>query len=176
MLVDLQTLPPEGQAIDRTLDASALSFDASEFRIAKPVSLHGHLTKADDDAYRLEGELASAIEISCVRCLESFESDVRETLNLLYLPQSRNVSSSEDDDASLSDDDLAVSFYTDDEIDLAHMIWEQITLALPMKPICKSDCQGLCPSCGVNRNETTCSCVHDSVDPRWESLKGLIGS
>jgi uncharacterized protein len=74
----------------------------------------------------------------------------------------------------LGDDELAVSFYRNDEIDLAHMIWEQIVLALPMKPVCKTDCQGLCPDCGVNRNIKTCSCVRDTVDPRWESLKSLL--
>lgn len=174
MLVDLENVPQEGQAIDRALDPSVLSFDASEFRLATLVSLNGRLTKADDDAYRLTGDLASVVELSCVRCLEPFETDIREALDLLYLPQSKNVAPGEENDPSLTDDELAVSFYTDHEIDLAHMIWEQITLALPMKPICKPDCQGLCPSCGVNRNEATCSCVFDSIDPRWQSLKGLL--
>lgn len=180
MLVDLEKVPPEGEAIVRSVDPATLSFDTHEFRLAKPVSLNGHLAKTDEEAYRLHGDLVSAVELSCARCLEPFETDVLEALDLLYLPQSRNVASSARDDSSAEpgpipdDEELAVSFYSDNKIDLAHMIWEQITLALPMKPICKPDCKGLCSGCGVNRNEATCSCAHDSTDPRWQSLRSLL--
>ena len=174
MLVDLERVPPEGQDIDRAVDPSALPIESREFRITKAVNVTGRLVRADRDAYRLSGRLVSEVEFSCVRCLESFTARLREELDLLYLPQSDNVAAEGEDAHGLGDDDLAVSFYRDDEIDLAHMIWEQIVLALPMKPICKPDCQGLCPVCGVNRNIESCSCVRDTVDPRWQPLKSVL--
>lgn len=174
MLLDLEGVPPEGQDIDRSLDLSALSIDSREFRITGTVKVSGRLVRADGDAYRLSGRLVSAVELSCARCLEAFAADVREPLDLLYLPQSDNVAAGGENDHGLGDKELAVSFYRDDEIDLAHMIWEQIVLALPMKPVCKPDCQGLCPDCGVNRNMKSCSCVRDTVDPRWQLLKSLL--
>jgi uncharacterized protein len=51
---------------------------------------------------------------------------------------------------------------------------EQFYLALPMKPLCRADCQGLCPICGRNRNRETCACSTDWVDPRLAVLKTLI--
>lgn len=177
MLVDLERVPPEGQVIDRSVDPSALPVDSAEFRITGPVNVSGRLVRinrADGDGYRLRGRLASEVEFSCVRCLEAFRADVGEELDLLYLPQSDNVAAEGEHEHGLGDDELAVSFYRNDEIDLAHMIWEQIVLALPMKPVCKPDCQGLCPDCGVNRNIKSCSCVRDTVDPRWQSLKSLL--
>ena len=174
MLLDLETVPPEGQVIERSVAPEALSVDTREFRITGAVSVSGRIVPSDGGAYRLTGRLGSEVELPCVRCLESFEAEVREELVLLYLPQSDNVAADGEDDHGLGDDELAVSFYRDDEIDLAHMIWEQIVLALPMKPVCKPDCQGLCPDCGVNKNHKSCSCVHDSLDPRWQALKSLL--
>ena len=174
MLLDLERVPPEGQVIDRSVDPSSLSIDAREFRITGEVNVSGRLVRAGGDAYRLSGRLASEVEFSCVRCLEPFRAEVREDLDLLYLPQSDNVALGGENEHGLGDEELAVGFYRDDEIDLAHMIWEQIVLALPMKPVCKPDCQGLCPDCGVNRNIKSCSCVRDTVDPRWQSLKRLL--
>ncbi|GMR24020.1 MAG: DUF177 domain-containing protein [Acidobacteriota bacterium] len=174
MLLDLERVPPEGQVIDCLVDPSALPIESREFRITEAVSVSGRLVRADADAYRLSGRLVSEVEFSCVRCLEPFRADVREDLDLLYLPQSDNVAAEGEHEHGLGDAELAVSFYRDDEIDLAHMIWEQIVLALPMKPVCKPDCQGLCPDCGVNRNIKSCSCVCDTLDPRWQSLKSLL--
>ena len=174
MLLDLERVPPEGQVIDRLVDPLALGNDSGEFRITTAVNVSGRLVRADGDAYRLSGRLVSEVEFSCVRCLEPFRAEVREDLDLLYLPQSDNVAAGGENEHGLDDEELAVSFYRDDEIDLTHMIWEQIVLALPMKPVCKADCQGLCPDCGVNRNIKSCSCVCDTVDPRWQSLKRLL--
>ena len=177
MLLDLERVPPEGEVIDRSLDPSALSINACEFRFTEVVKVSGRLVRinrAGGDAYRLSGRLASVVELSCVRCLEPVAAEVREELDLLYLPHSDNVAADGENDNGLGDEELAVSFYRNHEIDLAHMILEQIVLALPMKPVCKLDCQGLCPDCGVNRNIKSCSCVRDTVDLRWQSLKRLL--
>ena len=52
----------------------------------------------------------------------------------------------------VEEDDLATSYYRDDQIDLNELMREQFYLALPMKPLCQDDCQGLCPQCGTNLN------------------------
>lgn len=174
MLLDLEKVPPEGQAIDRSVDPSSLPIDSREFRVSQPVRISGHLAKADGEAFRLSGRLSSDVEVACVRCLEPFALELREDFDLLYLPQSENVAADGENDLGLGDDELAVSFYRDNEIDLTHMTWEQIVLALPMKPVCKPECHGLCPNCGANLNAKTCSCVRDNVDPRWQTLKSLL--
>ena len=69
MLLDLERVPPEGQVIDRSVDPASLSIDAREFRITTAVNVSGRLVRADGDAYRLSGRLASEVEFSCVRCL-----------------------------------------------------------------------------------------------------------
>ena len=70
--------------------------------------------------------------------------------------------------------DTAATFYEDDAIDLADLLREQFYLALPMKPLCRQDCKGLCPQCGTNLNTDTCQCQVRWEDPRLAGLKALI--
>ena len=189
MFVDLEKVPPEGEALDRRVPAGSLSLPKEEFRLISDVDLSGHLqaveldSEAGEIAYRLGGELKCRLEIGCVRCLERFEVDVDEDLDLLYLPESRNVpktpekkeSGSGSDDRGLGEEELSASFYRDNQIDLGHMILEQIVLSLPMKTLCRPDCLGLCPECGANRNTAKCECTPEDLDPRWSTLKTLLG-
>ncbi|HEY7698653.1 MAG TPA: DUF177 domain-containing protein [Vicinamibacteria bacterium] len=192
MFIDLDRLPLEGQAIDRTFALEGPYVEREEFRPLTPVALSGRLQPVESDGtgvpggegvFRLQGRMSCRIELSCVRCLEPFPMDLAEELDLLYLPQASNVAPAgeereEDalDDVSgrgLEREELAVSFYRDERIDLSQMIVEQIVLALPMKPLCKSDCRGLCARCGANRNLASCDCSPEDSDPRWAPLKML---
>ena len=95
-------------------------------------------------------------------------------LELLFLPAGTDTSAADTDEAEIGEEDLGVSFYRDDEIDLGEVMREQFYLAVPMKPLCREDCRGLCPVCGINRNRETCSCQTDWVDPRLEPLRKLV--
>ena len=73
----------------------------------------------------------------------------------------------------VEDDDLSTAFYEDHVIDLGQLMQEQCYLAVPMKPLCKEDCRGLCPDCGANLNTATCQCQRAWVDPRLAVLEQL---
>ena len=68
---------------------------------------------------------------------------------------------------------LDVDFYDKDEIDVGVLIETETTLALPMKPLCREGCLGLCPVCGGNRNLVQCDCQQRAPDPRLAALKDL---
>ena len=72
--------------------------------------------------------------------------------------------------APIAEDDLYP--ITDDTIDLGPLVRDAIVLELPMAPLCREDCLGLCPQCGADRNEAECSCVAPR-DPRWANLDVL---
>jgi uncharacterized protein len=197
VFIDLDRVPPEGQAVDRTLALESPYFEREEFRPLSPVALSGRLQPLDSDeggvpvrgeAFRLRGRMSCRIELACVRCLEPFALELAEELDLLYLPQSANEAPgagkgfseeeaadglSEPSGRGLEREELAVSFYRDERIDLSQMIVEQIVLALPMKPLCQPDCRGLCALCGANRNLVSCDCAPEDTDPRWAPLKML---
>ena len=68
-----------------------------------------------------------------------------------------------DEDAYLIENDFA---------DLAPLVHDAILLELPLAPLCREECRGLCPYCGIDRNEATCDC-EAPVDARWATLDGL---
>ena len=72
--------------------------------------------------------------------------------------------------AGLSDEELYP--IGDDHIDLGPLVRDAVVLELPMAPLCREDCAGLCPRCGANRNEGDCGCVAPR-DPRWANLDVL---
>jgi uncharacterized protein len=60
-----------------------------------------------------------------------------------------------------------------DNVDLEPVVREAVMLELPIAPVCREDCKGLCPTCGVNRNDTSCNCDNEVKDPRWSALDTL---
>ena len=174
MFIDLLCVPPEGQELNIALPPEGWKIDQNELRLVDRVRLRGRVEPADEASFRLAGSLVATVEFECVRCLEPFRMDFEEALDLLFLPSSANQGPSKEEERELRDEDLAVSFYQDDRIDLSLLIREQIYLALPMKPICRVDCLGLCPDCGTNMNLSPCSCARGTVDPRLANLKMLL--
>src|SRR5262245_8505497 len=140
-----------------------------DFRVVTPVSLAFDIHK-DNQQFRLIGSVATTLEMPCSRCLEPFRMPVDQTFDLRYQPHARNVGEGE---REIEEDDLTTAFYENDEIDLGQLMREQFYLALPMKPLCREDCQGLCPVCGTNLNRGTCNCKREWEDPRFASLKAL---
>lgn len=59
------------------------------------------------------------------------------------------------------------------ELDVGSLLWEQYLLALPVKPLCDENCQGLCPRCGAPLRDGPCGCAEESGDPRLAVLKNL---
>jgi uncharacterized protein len=94
----------------------------------------------------------------CRRCTTPVEGELRIAVHERFA------------DGSLPEDE----FYpiTDDTIDLGPMVRDAIVLELPMAPLCREDCRGLCPQCGADRNEGDCACVVPT-DPRWANLDVL---
>ena len=61
----------------------------------------------------------------------------------------------------------------DDVVNLEPMVRDALTLELPSAPLCREDCAGLCPTCGIDRNVASCECRTDEPDPRWAALRSL---
>lgn len=141
------------------------------FRLAEPVRLAFDIFK-DKDQFRLIGSVQTTLEMSCSRCLEPFTLPVDSPFDLRYQPHARNTG---DGEREIEEDDLTTAFYENDTIDLGQLMREQLFLALPMKPLCRDDCKGLCPSCGTNWNKGPCDCTNRWEDPRLAALKTLKG-
>jgi uncharacterized protein len=138
-----------------------------EFRIVEPVALAFDIFK-DKLQFRLVGHVKTTLELPCSRCLEPFTLPVDQTFDLRYQPHAQNTGEGE---REIEEDDLTTAFYENDEIDLGHLMREQFYLALPMKPLCRVDCKGLCVVCGMNLNAGSCDCKREWEDPRLAALR-----
>jgi len=114
------------------------------------------------------GHIAGSVVGHCARCLEPYTFDLDKDFFLVLVPRTELPQ-----DMDLRDEDLDLSFYQGDEIDLTPLVREQIILALPSRPLCREDCRGLCPQCGANRNVQPCTCVEAGGDPRLAVLRNL---
>ena len=72
-----------------------------------------------------------------------------------------------------ADDDDEVRYLVGDKLDLEPAFRDAVVLALPLSPLCREDCPGLCAQCGVRLADAGPSHVHEDVDPRWDALRGL---
>jgi len=170
LLLDLSRMRDSRDRVDRTLEPSALpAADAEEFRVEAPVRLAFDISK-DGSQFRLVGHVASSLTLACGRCLDDIVLPVDLAFDLLYLPHKDNAGEAE---VEVGDDGLTTAFYGNDEIDLGQLVLEQFYLAVPMKPLCRESCRGLCPECGTNLNTATCSCVREWTDPRLDGLRVL---
>ncbi|HJN43674.1 MAG: hypothetical protein CL477_11510 [Acidobacteria bacterium] len=170
MILDLRSIKGQRERVRRTFPGDTLSQGGGDqYRVVDTATLDLDIRK-DGGKYRVVGRLEATLELGCCRCLESLPLVVGVDVDLLFLPVSDNTG---EGDFQIEESDLGTAFYRDDQIDLAQLIHEQFQLALPMKPLCRDDCRGLCPVCGGNRNTTTCQCVERWEDPRLAVLKSL---
>ena len=178
MQLELSHIRQPETEFDRTFQPAEVGGKDEEYRVTAPVVLRMTIHK-DHDRFRLVGTVQTTLELDCSRCLEPFPLPVDQAFDLRYLPATTGAPEpdEEDDEESgneLADDDVAMTFFNGDTIDVNDLLREQFYLALPMKPLCKSDCQGICPECGANRNLTRCDCNPHIEDPRMAGLKTLL--
>jgi len=165
--IDFQEeFPPD--AIDLGEDVRQLTLLKTSGRAQLVEEHHGKRNVIQD--IRLNGELATRLELLCARCLEPVAQDVTRKFDLLYRPLGTDAGNEE---LSVTVAEAEVGYYQGDGLLLEDAIREQVLLAVPLKVVCREDCKGLCPTCGKNRNTETCSCAPPLGDPRWSALKDI---
>jgi uncharacterized protein len=179
--LDLNTVTTPEVPVERVFPPADIRREADDVRPVGEVRFNGRLQKQADNRYRLLGRLSAVLELDCGRCLEPFTLPVNAEVDLTYVPHPTNPSPSTGNAATttveeieLSDDDLTTAFYRGQVLDLVDMVREQFYLAMPMRPLCRHDCRGLCPKCGTNLNVETCQCTTEWQDPRLAVLRTFI--
>lgn len=113
------------------------------------------------------GKLRTSLELNCSRCAEKFVHPISIPINEQFLPEG-SPEIKEKKELNLAD--LSVFTYSEDEIDLEEIIRQNIYSAIPLKPLCSSECKGLCPTCGENLNIKQCGCQKAQTDERLTPL------
>jgi len=121
------------------------------------VTFDGHL-EAAGEGYLLRGTLRGELLVPCARCLEMAPVVVEAPMTATFVEGSVDA----DGDAEETQDDVVT--FEHGTIDLSQPLRDEILLAIPMSPVCRPDCAGICPTCGRNRNMTPCDCAHQAAE------------
>jgi len=165
-VVDLKDLTRK-VSLEGSLEPGTLDFGSENFRQTKPLEWQATAERAGEEI-RIAGSLVTVVEMSCSRCLEPAELEIRKQFDLFFRQGDEEMF--DEDDVELDEEDTRTAFFTGTELAVGDILREQVVLALPMKVLCKVDCRGLCPACGVNRNLSTCNCSEQSFSPQMENL------
>jgi uncharacterized protein len=161
MIIRVSELDEQGLRID---DVAALAPGLSDpsWRL-HAVSLE---VEAEGTDVFVRGRVAVDVPQTCGRCADVFPLRLETDVDARLVPRPL-----QGEVVELGAKDLDLDFYTNDELDLTRIVETETSLALPMKSLCRSVCRGLCPVCGVNRNDVPCACASRPPDPRLAVLR-----
>jgi uncharacterized protein len=130
------------------------------------------------------GTAATVVGLSCGRCLDSIEFPIKTEFTIDFRPKptsipspkeySKKTKAVDEDGLETIEQDIDATYYSNEIIDLSDEIRQQIELSVPIKPLCKDDCLGLCPICGTNLNKGKCSCPSAEGENPFIELKRRI--
>jgi uncharacterized protein len=169
MFLDVKELAVRKIRIRKSYAPGSMDYHSGEFKQAGPLEVRAS-SELVEGQIRITGSLQTKIELVCARCLEPVVEEVSRDFDLFYRPMKTIA---KEEEVRLKEDDTEIAFFQGEGLFLADVLAEQVLLALPMKVICRGDCRGLCPHCGVNLNSEECRCESHTADPRLAPLARL---
>ncbi len=140
------------------------TFDFPDVRISDDLTLHylrGPLRIGrTKEGLLVQATLHAGVEVECYRCLDPVATDSVIEIEELFA----------------TNDELDAEFRIHDDaiMDMAPLLRAELLINTDQRVLCREDCKGLCPDCGINRNREACTCAEDKIDPRFAALKDLL--
>ena len=119
---------------------------------------------------RLRAHVAGSFRQLCARCLEPVGQPFATDFDLIFRPAGADDVAGE---RAITEDETEIGYYGSSGLLLEDAVREQVLLTLPATTLCRQDCKGLCPNCGIDRNLAACECAEKPIDPRMSVLAGI---
>ncbi len=170
MLIEVSQIPPEGLDValpDETLD---LGESTGVWEGPAVVRADLHIGRSGRGVL-LRGSFSGGLDLVCSRCLELFHYQAQDRFDLFceLAPQGQP-----EEEHEVPGDELDVTYLEEGRINTDRLLRENLLLSLPLQPLCREECRGLCPQCGANLNHGVCGCRETATDPRLQILKKLL--
>lgn len=169
MRIELEKLEETDGRFAHTYGPAELALEDDRARLSEAPELSGRVIR-DRNQVVLKGRLSARAEVDCDRCLKPVDVLVSTEFNLRYVTAEEYALIHT---AELKDEDLALSVFDGETIDIDEVAREQVLLAVPLRSLCREDCQGFCPDCRADRNLNDCACQTAEIDERWAGLRDL---
>jgi uncharacterized protein len=168
MRLELENLAKDG-SFAHVYAADELALDEQDLRLVEPARVEGRIRRRAEEV-QVSGTLTTTVETPCARCLKPVLLPIKADFSERFVTA---VSWRSEEQHELASEDLNLSVFDGETIDLDGLVREEIELATPVQAFCREDCKGLCPVCGVDWNLKACECLTPEIDSRWEKLKDL---
>jgi uncharacterized protein len=170
MRIELDKLEQTGNSFAHVYAPEEIVLDEEHVRLTEPPDVSVRVRQSGREV-SLRGKITARAEVDCDRCLKAVSVPVEAEFDVTYVPEEDYRAS---DAAELQEEDLSVSVFDGETIDVDELVREQLLLALPARALCGDECKGLCPVCGSDRNSNPCDCESKEIDPRWAGLEKLV--
>lgn len=140
--------------------------DLEGVELSGPLQLKLRLTNAGSRVL-VKGKARANMVIECARCAEDYTEKVEVEVDDSFVPDDSPEADAEGLEA------LEVLTFKDDHVVLDELIRQELLAAMPIKPVCRADCPGLCDQCGASLSKGSCGCSTEELDPRWAPLQKL---
>lgn len=144
------------------------SLNDEQFLINGPVEFQGKIMNTGR-LLQVKGEIICTVKLQCGRCLDNYNYEIQASFDEKYCHENDVAIINEE---GIEEDECNI--FKGDKIDFTEDVKECLALSIPMKPICKEECKGICSQCGQNLNVKKCDCIQENIDPRFEVLKKLL--
>ncbi len=165
MLIDLSDIIKDygGRlTISESINMQNMHFLGEDFTFKAPLLFEGVILN-NTKSLELNGTVKGEAEVHCARCGKPMTIDVKFPVSEVLVRE----------DAEFAEDEDVV-VYSGNSVELSEAITNSFLMNVSGKYLCSEDCKGLCPHCGKNLNEESCSCSDDIIDPRWEKLAEIM--
>jgi len=174
MRVVIDSIPPEGISFSEEhapewLDNIPEFVAEGDTRIQGPITLSGRVSQEGMNLH-LRGEVSTRLHTLCARCGDEVDWPLNASFELVLMPgQEKPVEAL----ADLSPGEMDQLYYQGPVVELDEYFRQELALEVPIQILCRVDCKGLCPHCGVNFNRESCSCSKSEGDPRLAVFRRL---
>jgi uncharacterized protein len=128
----------------------------------EPIELDLRLEAVSEGVY-VSGTASAPLTGECARCLDELSDEVTVDIGELFAYPASVTDETTDEDE--------LPRVVDDKVDVQQTVRDALVLTLPMNPLCRPDCPGLCPDCGEKRADLPADHGHETLDPRWAALR-----
>ncbi len=163
MKIRLNSLKEGLQILSYTLKKTELNLTDKYFN--SPITIALSINKGSTEI-SINGEVQTIADLECDRCLSLYQQDLKSLFKIILSQVDLSIMNSDENIIPISPNTS--------EVDITSPIRDTLILSVPMKKLCRKDCKGLCPKCGVNLNIEKCKCNATSTDPRLEPLKKIL--
>jgi uncharacterized protein len=167
MRIEVEKLTERGESLARVYTPDELPLEDEFARVVTDVRVEGRASRRGGEVL-VAGTIDTAVELRCDRCANPIPFPVKLDFKAELVAAAPGEVGAEA--TELQAEDLDRSFFDGEFVEVDDLVREQILLALPARQLCRDECKGLCPTCGIDLNAQPCDCAHGETDPRWSAL------